>query len=67
VHTQDLQNLVKGLVYDQLERKMRLLVISALAFQSVGLDISYASIASTVNVDPSTVESWVIEGIFTYI
>ncbi|KAI0029925.1 hypothetical protein K488DRAFT_55321 [Vararia minispora EC-137] len=50
-----------NLSYDQLERKMRLLALAALAFQNVGADIPYATIASTIRVDQSAVESWAID------
>jgi translation initiation factor 3 subunit M len=51
-----------GLAYDQLEHKMRLLTLTALAFQNVGTDVPYATIATTLRVEPTAVESWVIDG-----
>jgi len=52
-----------GLAYDALARKIRLLMLSELAFNHVGVDIPYATIAATIHVDPSTVENWVIDTI----
>jgi len=45
----------------QLERKIRLLTLASLAFKNIGLDLSYASIASALRVDPSEVEKWSID------
>ncbi|EJF62277.1 PCI-domain-containing protein [Dichomitus squalens LYAD-421 SS1] len=45
----------------QLERKIRLLTLASLGFQNVGRDIPYSVIASALQVEPSQVESWVID------
>ena len=46
----------------QLERKIRLLALTTLAFQNIGHELPYATIASTVQIEPSQVERWVIDG-----
>lgn len=46
----------------QLERKIRLLTLASLGFQNIGKDVPYATIASDLQVDPSEVERWVIDG-----
>jgi hypothetical protein len=46
----------------QLERKIRLLTLSSLGFKNIGQDLPYATIASALQVDPSEVEKWVIDG-----
>ena len=46
----------------QLERKIRLLTLATLGFQNMGRDVSYSTIASALQVEPSQVESWVIDG-----
>ncbi|CDO69565.1 hypothetical protein BN946_scf184759.g5 [Trametes cinnabarina] len=48
----------------QLERKIRLLTLATLGFQNMGRDIPYSAIATALQVDPSQVESWVIDGPF---
>ncbi|KAF7792843.1 hypothetical protein EIP86_003944 [Pleurotus ostreatoroseus] len=45
----------------QLERKIRLLSLTTLAFQNVGRDLTYAVIADLLQVEPSQVERWVID------
>ncbi|KAI9064881.1 PCI-domain-containing protein [Trametes sanguinea] len=45
----------------QLERKIRLLTLATLGFQNMGRDVPYSVIASALQVDPSQVESWVID------
>ncbi|TBU32985.1 PCI-domain-containing protein [Dichomitus squalens] len=45
----------------QLERKIRLLTLASLGFQNVGRDIPYSVIALALQVEPSQVESWVID------
>ncbi|PCH40893.1 PCI-domain-containing protein [Wolfiporia cocos MD-104 SS10] len=45
----------------QLERKIRLLGLATLGFQNIGRDLPYATIASTIQVEPSEVERWVID------
>ncbi|KAI0371602.1 PCI-domain-containing protein [Pilatotrama ljubarskyi] len=47
----------------QLERKIRLLTLATLGFQNMGRDIPYSVIASALQVEPSQVESWVIDAI----
>lgn len=46
----------------QLERKIRLLSLTTLAFQNIGGDLRYAAIADVLQVEPSQVERWVIDG-----
>jgi translation initiation factor 3 subunit M len=46
-----------------LERKMRLLVLSALAFEHVGRDVPYSAIASALHVPAGDVEAWAIDAI----
>ncbi|RPD66815.1 PCI-domain-containing protein [Lentinus tigrinus ALCF2SS1-7] len=50
-----------GLESSQLERKIRLLTLATLGFQNVGRDIPYSVIASALQIEPSQVESWVID------
>ncbi|KAI0309588.1 PCI-domain-containing protein [Amylostereum chailletii] len=50
-----------GLAYPALEHKIRLLSLAALAFQNVGGALPYATLASTLRVDVSAVEAWVID------
>ncbi|THH02131.1 hypothetical protein EW026_g663 [Hermanssonia centrifuga] len=45
----------------QLERKIRLLSLTTLAFQNVGRDLPYSAIAVVLQVEPSEVERWVID------
>ncbi|KAL4076335.1 hypothetical protein V8B97DRAFT_2028101 [Scleroderma yunnanense] len=45
----------------QLERKVRLLAFSSLAFDYIGRDLPYSQIASTLQIDPSEVEKWSID------
>jgi len=45
----------------QLERKIRLLAFSSLAFDYIGRDLPYSAIASTLQVDTSEVEKWTID------
>ncbi|KAI0758225.1 PCI-domain-containing protein [Fomes fomentarius] len=45
----------------QLERKIRLLTLATLAFQNIGRDVPYSAIATTLQVEPTQVESWVID------
>jgi translation initiation factor 3 subunit M len=53
----------------QLERKIRLLTLASLGFKNIGQDLPYATIASALQVDPSEVEKWAIDGryILSYI
>ena len=46
----------------QLDRKIRLLSLATLGFQNVGADLSYATVASTIQIQESEVERWVIDG-----
>lgn len=46
----------------ELERKIRLLTLASIAFKNVGQDLPYAEIASALQVDPSEVEKWAIDG-----
>ena len=48
----------------QLERKIRLLTLATLGFQNMGRDVPYSTVATALQVDPSEVESWVIDGTF---
>ncbi|KAI9574292.1 hypothetical protein HD554DRAFT_2046049 [Boletus coccyginus] len=45
----------------QLERKIRLLAFSSLAFDYIGRDLPYSTIASTLQIDVSQVEKWTID------
>ncbi|KIP08329.1 hypothetical protein PHLGIDRAFT_69543 [Phlebiopsis gigantea 11061_1 CR5-6] len=45
----------------QLERKIRLLSLTTLAFQNIDRDLPYSSIAEVLQVEPSHVERWVID------
>ncbi|KAH9899504.1 PCI-domain-containing protein [Cubamyces lactineus] len=45
----------------QLERKIRLLTLATLGFQNMGRDVPYSAVATALQVDPSEVESWVID------
>ncbi|KIJ13258.1 hypothetical protein PAXINDRAFT_136201 [Paxillus involutus ATCC 200175] len=45
----------------QLERKIRLLAFSSLSFDYIGRNLPYATIASTLHIDPSEVEKWTID------
>ncbi|KAI0677204.1 PCI-domain-containing protein [Trametes maxima] len=45
----------------QLERKIRLLTLATLGFQNTGRDVPYSTIATALQVEPSQVESWVID------
>ncbi|KAI0340745.1 PCI-domain-containing protein [Trametopsis cervina] len=45
----------------QLERKIRVLSLTTLAFQNVGRDLPYSSIAEVLQVEPREVERWVID------
>lgn len=47
-----------------LERKMRLLVLSELAFSKIGQSVSYLDVASALKIEVSDVEKWVIDGVF---
>jgi hypothetical protein len=46
----------------QLERKIRLLSLADLGFQNIGQDLPYAHVAAVLQVAPSEVERWVIDG-----
>ena len=52
----------KGLDVTQLERKIRLLALADLGFQNIGQDLPYSRVATTLQVSPSEVERWVIDG-----
>ncbi|TFY64704.1 hypothetical protein EVJ58_g2437 [Rhodofomes roseus] len=45
----------------QLERKIRLLGLTSLAYQNIGKELSYSTIATTIQIEPSQVERWVID------
>ena len=51
-----------GLDTAQLERKIRLLSLADLGFQNIGQDLPYAHVAAVLQVPPSKVERWVIDG-----
>ena len=57
-----LLNATADLDQAQLERKIRLLSLTTLAFQNIGRDLPYSAIAETLQVDPTEVERWVIDG-----
>lgn len=46
----------------QLERKIRLLSLTTLAFQNIGRDLPYGTIADVLQIESSDVERWVIDG-----
>jgi hypothetical protein len=50
----------------QLERKIRLLSLADLGFQNIGQDLPYAHVAAVLQVPPSEVERWVIDGSFFF-
>ena len=50
-----------GLEKSALEKKMRLITLTALASTKVGKEISYAEIAQEIQVPDNEVESWVIQ------
>ncbi|KAF8559437.1 hypothetical protein OG21DRAFT_1431600 [Imleria badia] len=45
----------------QLEHKIRLMAFSSLAFDYIGRDLPYVTIASTLQIDTSEVEKWTID------
>ena len=47
-----------------MERKIRLLTLATLAFQNMGRDVPYATIASTLQVELAQVEAWAIDGTY---
>jgi hypothetical protein len=47
----------------ELERKVRLLTLASLGFQNLGKDLPYSTIASALQIEPSQVEKWVIDGV----
>ncbi|KAL5530095.1 hypothetical protein ACEPAF_6352 [Sanghuangporus sanghuang] len=47
----------------QLERKLRLLLLSEIGFSKIGHDILYDEIASALQIEPHEVEKWVIDAI----
>ncbi|KAF8548255.1 hypothetical protein OG21DRAFT_1423411 [Imleria badia] len=47
----------------QLEHKIRLLALSSLAFDYIGRDLPYSTIASTLQIDTSQVEEWTIDAV----
>jgi hypothetical protein len=51
-----------GLDAAQLERKIRLLSLADLGFQNIGQDLPYTQVATLLQVSPSEVERWVIDG-----
>lgn len=51
-----------GLDRTELERKIRLLTLASLTSAQVGKAVSYAQIASALQVPEQDVEKWVIQG-----
>jgi translation initiation factor 3 subunit M len=47
---------------DQLERKIKLLTLSSLAFKYIGQNLPYSEIAEALKIDISEVEKWAIDG-----
>ena len=47
---------------DQLERKIKLLTLSSLAFKYIGQNLPYSDIAEALKIDTSEVEKWAIDG-----
>jgi translation initiation factor 3 subunit M len=47
----------------ELERKIRLLTLASLAFENVGKDLSYTSIAASLQIGEAEVERWVIDSL----
>lgn len=54
-----------GLDKAQLERKIRLLVLSDLGSKNIGRDVPYSEIASALMIEVEQVETWVIDGEFS--
>lgn len=46
---------------NHLERKIRLLTFTSLAFQHVGSDLPYSKVAEALQVEPEEVEKWAID------
>ncbi len=51
-----------GLDSNQLEHKARLLTLTSLSFNYIGRELSYAEVASTLQIESSQVEKWIIDG-----
>lgn len=49
-----------------LERKVRLLILSELGFAKIGQNIPYGDIASSLQIEDTEVEKWVIDGTYRY-
>jgi PCI domain len=52
---------------DQLERKIKLLTLSSLAFKYIGQNLPYSEIAEALKIDTFEVEKWVIDGKLYYL
>ena len=52
----------KALSSTELNHKIRLLTLAALAFKHVGQNLPYTKIAEAVQIQPSEVEKWTIDG-----
>ena len=50
------------IIPDQLERKIKLLTLSSLAFKYIGQNLPYSEIAEALEIDTSEVEKWAIDG-----
>lgn len=48
----------------ELEHKIRLLTLASLAFNHIGQNLPYFKVAEGLQVDPSEVEKWVIDGTY---
>jgi translation initiation factor 3 subunit M len=62
LQTRLLTKQIQGLDTAQLERKVHLLALADLGFQNIGQDLPYAHVAAALQVSPSEVERWVIDG-----
>lgn len=49
----------------QLDKKLRLLILTSLGYQYIGRNLSYSKIASVLHIDQSQVERWLIDGMST--
>jgi len=58
----DLTNGPKALSSTELNHKIRLLTLAALAFKHVGQNLPYSKIAEAIQIQPSEVEKWTIDG-----
>lgn len=48
-----------------IDRKIRYLTLASLAGKHIGGELSYSDIASTLEIEISSVEAWIIDGMLT--